>query len=271
MASKKAINWHAIIQDLFDEHMETMSGKRILFRSREFHKRSRMDYLCEADPESGPPDDGLVYPFGHLNRYNVIEIKSHQDTLQVKDVQEYIGRAFDVLALGKDDRRGKVSLTIVSTRFPRKFFRENSYPVVKIYEWLYRIDYIPDLPIYIVVLRHLRGQKLGTPTAFLQALEDDPRYQWETWDVLMESDDAQVEALKCVIMKIDKEGFMTYRERLIEEGKQLAAHETQRERELRLKAEAELEKKDSEIEKKDSVIERLKEELQRFGCNPDFA
>lgn len=268
------INWHDILQDLLDEHLPLLSGHPVQFATRELEEKSRYDYYCELDLDQKISSEDVYRPLGHLKQFNVIEFKAYRDTLTSEGFFEYLSRLFKVM--GRPDKRGsrwdKSTLTILLAHYPRKFFGEcksRNHLVTKESPWLYRVEAIIGLPVYILVLPGLRNQDLGFPAALLQALEPDPNYQPKMWERILQKQANFVNKLKRIIMRVNKGGFMNYLDQLKAEAQAEIKAELAERDILLNKERAEREKERAEREKDQLLIAKLKQKLAELtGSKP---
>ncbi len=222
MAARKRIDWHKLLQDILDNHLEMMSGKQVLEADREMSAHFRIDYFCRCG--SGPPAGraatiGGIRPFDHLKTCNVIEYKSIHQTLNERTFRAYVAKTLLMeTRIGSQD---ETTLTILLTRLPRALLKSR-YGFEQLTPWKYRSRFLPSLDIYLLIQRETRGIKGGEPLAFLQVLEGDSRYQGMVWQAVMAQDIEDDHDLKKVIMTIDREGYMTMLEKITKEAVETA-------------------------------------------------
>ena len=142
--------------------------------------------------------------------------KSIHQILDDATFRGYVAKA--LLLESRLGTRGETTLSILTTRLPRKLLR-NDYGFEEITPWKLRSRFFPDLDIYLLIQRKMRGIEGGEPFAYLQILEGNRRYQRNTWQAIMDQDIENTEDLKKVIMEIAREGFMSIIEEAIEEAK----------------------------------------------------
>ncbi|MDJ0838260.1 MAG: hypothetical protein QNK37_17215 [Acidobacteriota bacterium] len=218
----KPIPWHPIVQEIFDDHMELMSGKRILERDREVYTHFQIDYFCRTGRgklRGKAAQIKGIRPFDHLLEYNVFEYKSINQTLNDKTFREYVARALMFESRHtKRSLRGKLTLNILLTRIPTALLKDPTYGFKPLTPWKFYCNCM-GLPVYILIQRKMRGIDGGDPLAFLQVLEGDPTYQKKVWGDLIGQDLTGVEALKDIMMKIGREAYMTIADLIIEEAR----------------------------------------------------
>ena len=212
----KRVDWHAIVQDLFDQALDAMSGYQMVKQGREKRSYYQIDYLCEVDPErayDGPI--GGIRPFAHLKQLNVFEFKFFGDTLNESLFRFYSGRALMRTHAHPPDR---ATLTILTAHKPEKLLAIDTYDFTRVDAWRWCSSWINGLEISIIPLIALRDIAGGEAMVYLQALIDDPARQQIVWPELLRRELAAKELLKNVIMAIDEEAFMSIAEELIAEG-----------------------------------------------------
>jgi len=219
MATRKRTDWHKLIQDILDEHLEVMSGKTVVERDRESSTHFRVDYFCRCSDE--PPAGRAatvagIRPFDHLRGTNVIEYKSIHETLTDRAYRGYLGET--LLLESRLEARGDMTLTIVLTRVPRGILSQEIYGFREITPWKYQTTVLGDLEVTILIQRMTRGIAGGEPFAYLQALEGDPQYRKETWRGILAQDLERPDPLKDVIMKLSREDFMSIADEFRREG-----------------------------------------------------
>ncbi len=222
MSGKKDhVDWHGIVQDLFDKKLDVMSGYKIVYGEREKTTSMRLDYYCEADlsqPYDGPVKEGKR-PLSHLKRFNYFEIKAYGDTMDEDLFWYYCGRALIKMRMGTvEERKGQMTLTIIVAHKPIKLLKETEYRFKEIEPWKYYSDWVSVLDINILVLPGMREVEGGEPMAYLQALEGNPKHRKLIWKKLLNMDMCHKGILKSVIMGIDEEDLMTIAEELRTEG-----------------------------------------------------
>ena len=230
MAKGQRTDWHKLLQDILDDHLEVMSGKKVLEADREVSAHFRVDYFCRCGDESPAGYAATVAgirPFSHLRGCNVIEYKSIHQTLSEQTFRSYLAKT--LLLESRLESQGDTTLTIVLTRLPQKLLVQNRYGFHQITPWKYQCTCIADLDVTLLIQRKTRGINGGEPLAWLQTLEGDPRYQKLTWKGILDQDMKRTDLLKNVIMKISREDFMSYndeiRRQAIEEAKPLLQRE----------------------------------------------
>ena len=222
VANKKTINnqtdWHSILQGIFDEHLSQMSGKVVLETERELHQFYQIDYYCRVG--SDLPESELVpgiRPFDHFLEHNLIEYKSIHETLNERVFQDYLARAslFESRR-AKEFLKGKVTLTILLTREPVGLLQLEKYSFQSINPWKYYLD-DRGTPVYLLIQKGTRNISGGEPFAYLQVLEGNKNYQKHVWADIVNQNLTGEEALKRIMIDINREAFMSIRQQIIEE------------------------------------------------------
>jgi len=217
---KKRVDWHAILQDLFDDALPALSGYEMISQGREDLAYYQIDYLCEIDPENpytGPVEG--IRPLGHLARFNVFEFKFRNDILNENTFRYHCGRALMRAHQRRDGTEGGNTLTFITSRKPRALLSYQTYGFERLEPWKYRSRWIQDLDVFIIPLIELRMLDGGESIAYLQAIETNPKRQREVWPELLRRDLTGKELLKRIIMTIDEEALMSIAEEYKREGR----------------------------------------------------
>ena len=173
-----------------------------------------MAVLTEIRTERG------IRPFSDFNRYNVIELEGLGNTLNESRLRYHVGRTLVMEnPAGKPSRQGMIGLTIVTVHKPRKLLAKNRYGFVQIAAWKFRAVVLHDLPITIIVLRELQMINGGEPLAWLQLLEPDRKRRALVWSYILKQKIPGNATMKSIMMKLDKEAYMTIAEELRAEGR----------------------------------------------------
>ena len=211
------INWHAIWQDLLDDHLALLSGKEVEKGNREFSRQVRLDYYVEV---KGNRSRDTSAPLYFLKEFNVMEFKGPTERLTMKQFRYYAGRALVVEGMeGRTSRIGKVALTIMTSKLPRAVLKFSEFKFVKLSPWLYRSPWIHGLDIHVFVLSRTRNAEISEGMAYLQVLEGNPGLRRETWTLLMRQNLQNTANLNRIMIKIDKEVGMSLAEEFRQEGK----------------------------------------------------
>ena len=216
---KKRVDWHGILQDLFDEALDALSGFEIVKQGREKRSYFQVDYVCELDPEhryEGPI--GGVRPLAHLKQFNLFEFKLFGDTLDENLFCYYCGRALMRAHRNRDGARSENTLTILTVHKPVSLLANRRFGFTRGEPWQYRSNWIDGLEITVIPLIELRGRAGGEAMAYLQAIEADPAHRKTVWPELLGRELAGKELIKKIIMGIDEEAFMSILEEVKTEG-----------------------------------------------------
>ena len=230
--NEEIINWHSIIQDILDEHLPLLSGKKIKEGAREFSRYIKIDYYCEVEGDLPLEDEGrdIIRPLNHLKEKNVIEFKSYHETLNESTFRHYVMRALavEMPKLGVS-YQGKVTLTILSSRVPETLLKIPEYHFKPITKWKYHSSFIKDLDIYILIQREMRGIRGGEGLALFQVLEKDPDKQHAAWHDLFSQNLRNADVLRKIAEQISKEEVMSLVEEMKLVGKEEGRMEEARE------------------------------------------
>lgn len=203
------IDWHEIIQNILDENLGFMSGKKIKEAAREYPKYFFVDYYCltEGDlPEA--KEEAMTRPFDHLEERNLIEYKSIHQVLNEKTFRLYAARALYLEGEEENSYQGKMTLTILTSHKPQTLLGMPEYKIEKINDWKYISHWLKDLKIYILVQKEMRKKQEGDALALLQILEGEKEKQFECWKAILSQNLKKVDIIRKVIEKIGKETYM---------------------------------------------------------------
>ena len=218
---RSRVPWHELIQDIFDEFLPVMSGRGIEIGDREFNKTFRVDYYCRAGaPLAGAQDPSVIRPFDHFREHNIIEYKSIHQTLTEAQFRNYVGRALVLENSGDGPSlQGRLTLTILTTRTPRKLLAVAAYGFERLADWKYRANWVPELDIIVIIQKETRGIVGGDPLGFIQVLEGNARLQASTWETLLDQDLLAQDVFKRIMETINREAYVSVLEQVRTEGK----------------------------------------------------
>ncbi len=215
-----SFDMHQTFQDLMKA--DVMSGYHIVTAEREARTHIQVDYFCIADlerPYEGPEQG--IRPLEDFTRYNVIELEGLGRTLDESRFRYHLGRTLVMEnPVGKPNRLGEKSLTILTVHKPQKLLTSDRYAFEKLSEWKYRVVLLNDLSVTIIVLRELQKIRAGEAAAWLQVLEPDPKVRRTVWSQIPGQELTSRERLKSIMMKIDEEAFMTVADEFRTEGRE---------------------------------------------------
>ncbi len=218
MKKQENVDWHGIIQDILDEHLPLLSGKKISKQEREFQKFFKVDYYCET--EGDLPKDNLLRPFDHLKKANILEYKSFREILSENVFRYYVARAlFMESHYANLSLQGETTLTIITSRKPEKLFAIKEYAIEPINKWKYRSRFLKDLDIYFLVLRGARNELQGEALALLQVLEAEKNQQLKQWPKILSQDLPNTNVIQQIMLKINEENFMSFVKQITDKGR----------------------------------------------------
>ena len=216
---KELIKWHDIIQEILKQHLGLMSGKILQEAGKERSTYFQADYYCLVTGNLSEPDQPKILPFDHLKERNIIEYKSIHEVLNEEMFRHYVGRALLLETPEKEiSYRGRMTLTILTTRKPKQLFGIAEYKVKSINKWKYVSSWVKDLEIYILVQKEMRGEKAGEALALLQVLEGEKAKQLKFWNDLLNQDLSNADTIKKIMEEISMEGYMNLSKFLQDQG-----------------------------------------------------
>ena len=222
MAKKRKL-WHQHLEGILQQYMEVMSHMTVVEDHREMEQHFRVDFYCRVDPnEPACTEISGILPFDHLLEFNIIEYKSIHQGLDRLTFEEYIARA--QLFRTRKEKKGlfdRLTLTILLTSTPQKLFKQYAGEFEQLTPWKFR-TYARGIPVYILIQKRMRGIDGGEPLAWLQVMEGDVRFQKSTWTHIMNQDTVNSEDLRKVMLKLNREAYMTIAETIREEAVNLA-------------------------------------------------
>ena len=156
MNKQELIRWHLIIQNILDEYLWLLSGKKIREgkADREFSKFIKIDYFCEVEGDLPASELGktIIRPFCHFKQKNLVEYKSMHESLNEATFRHYVMRALAVeTSQPRVSYQGQVTLTILTTKVPKMLISNSNYAVQQINKWKFQSHWIKDLDIFISV------------------------------------------------------------------------------------------------------------------------
>lgn len=161
----------------------------------------------------------IIKPFDHLKERNLIEYKSLHEVLNEQTFRNYVSRALNAESCEKISFQNKTTLTVLTTRKPISLLKNDKYIIIKINEWKYRSYCMPDLDVFIIVIKGMRNIKGGEALALLQILEANKDQQIAIWEEIFQQNLDNINELKNIAEQIDKGKIMNLVEELKKEGK----------------------------------------------------
>ena len=116
--------------------------------------------------------------FRSFLKYNVIELKSYQDSLDEKVIWKTISYASSFISLEEDVSADEVTITIIRSAFPRQLMRdlkEHGWKIDEPYKNIFYLSGKVDIPIQLVVAKDLGDEYIPLQILTGNAKESDVR------------------------------------------------------------------------------------------------